>query len=44
MAEAGIMAYGIGIGMMITLAAVCFLLRRKERAKPLEQIKSQSEI
>ncbi|MGI9565657.1 MAG: hypothetical protein ACR2LL_01410 [Nitrosopumilus sp.] len=42
MAEAGIIAYGIGIGMTITLAAVCFLLRRKEHAKSLEQIKSQT--
>ena len=40
MAEAGIMAYGIVIGMMITLAVVGFSLRRKEHTKLLEKIKS----
>ena len=29
MAEAGIIAYGVGIGMAIVLAAICFVLRGK---------------
>ena len=29
MAEAGIIAYGVGIGMAIALAAICLVLRGK---------------